>query len=169
MITIDYLRTLLAAENGGLTAVTDANVQVIDSPDIMEGLEELCQHKNLPFAVLFEEAFTYDDDDRNDVPVTRYRQCIYVMRMCAADETKRSQELLCFDDIKHIRALLLTRQFEGDTELKDWTRTCRRDFVSGASNYVGWKLSLNFVENEDWSLTKWQTTTAQEEAPTISE
>ena len=51
MITIDYLRGLLAAGNGGLSAVTQPATQVIDSPDIMEGLTELAQHKGLPFAV----------------------------------------------------------------------------------------------------------------------
>lgn len=152
MLSIDYLRRLLAAENNGLEAVTDPEKQVIDSPDIMEGLTELAQHKGLPFAVLFEEAFHYDDDDRNDVPYTRFEQSIYVMRMVSRDKGSRAEELKCFADVKRIRALLLKKQYEGDEELKGWNRTARRDFVSGAANYVGWKLKLPFVENESWEL-----------------
>ena len=152
MITIDYLRGLLAAGNGGLEAVTEPASQVIDSPDIMEGLTELAQHKGLPFAVLFEEAYHYDDDDTRDVPVTRYTQSIYVMRMAAANDPRRTEERKCFDDVRRIRALLLARQGAGDAEVADWTRQCTRDFVSGAANYVGWKLKLTFVENESWEL-----------------
>ncbi len=152
MLSIDYLRRLLAAENNGLEAVTDPEKQVIDSPDIMEGLTELAQHKGLPFAVLFEEAFHYDDDDRGDVPVTRYSQSLYVMRMSAFNDPKRPEEQQCLADVKRIRALLLARQGEGDAEVADWTRRCQRDFVSGASNYVGWKLKIDFVENESWEV-----------------
>ena len=152
MITIYYLRELLAAGNGGLSDVTEPTTQVIDSPDIMEGLTELAQHKGLPFAVLFEDAYHYDDDDTRDVPVTRYTQSIYVMRMTVPDEPPRDVEGKCFRNILRIRALLLARQGAGDTEVADWTRQCTRDFVSGAANYVGWKLKLTFVENESWEV-----------------
>lgn len=152
MLTIDYLRRLLAAENDGLEAVADPEKQVIDSPDIMEGLAELAQRKGLPFAVLFEEAFHYDDDNRNDVPVTRYSQSIYVMRMASSQDPKRPEEQQCFADVKRIRALLLARQGAGDAEVHDWDRRAQRDFVSGAANYVGWKLKLTFTENESWEV-----------------
>ena len=151
MINIEYLRKLLSGPQG-LTDVTKPSAQVIDSPDIMEGLAELAQRKGMPFAVLFEEAYHYDDDDTRDVPVTRFTQSIYVMRMANADDPKRIEERKCFDDIRHIRALLLKRQYEGDEELEGWNRTAQRDFVSGAANYVGWKLKLTFVENESWEL-----------------
>ena len=152
MLTLDYLRRLLAAENNGLEAATDPETQVIDSPDIMDGLTELAQRKGLPFAVLFEEAFHYDDDNRNDVPVTRYSQSIYVMRMASGRDPKRPEEQLCFADVKRIRALLLARQAAGDAEVLDWDRRPQRDFVSGAANYVGWKLKITFTENESWEL-----------------
>lgn len=151
MITIDYLRKLLGGQ-GGLPSVTRPSTEVIDSPDIMEGLTELAQHKGLPFAVLFEEAFHYDDTAQNDVPVTRFEQSIYVMRMVRSEKGSRAEEMKCFEDVKRIRALLLARQGAGDAEMHGWNRTARRDFVSGAANYVGWKLKLTFVEDEDWSL-----------------
>ena len=151
MITIDYLRKLLGGQ-GGLPSVTRPSTEVIDSPDIMEGLTELAQHKGLPFAVLFEEAFHYDDTAQNDVPVTRYTQSIYVMRMASSKDPKRPEEAACMADIKRIRALLLARWFEGDKELQGWDRRAQRDFVEGAANYVGWKLKLTFVENESWEL-----------------
>lgn len=151
MINIDYLRKLLSGQNG-LASITKASTQVIDSPDILEGLTELAQHKQLPFAILFEEAFHYDDDNTRDVPVTRFSQSIYVMRMAKADDPRRIEERKCFDDIKHIRSLLLLRQYHGDEELRGWDRRPQRDFVSGAANYVGWKLKLTFVENESWEL-----------------
>lgn len=152
MITIDYLRRLLAAENNGLAAVTDPEKQVIDSPDILAGLDELAQRKGLPFAVLFEEAFHYDDDDTQDVPVTRFTQSIYVMRMADGQNPKRPEEMACFADVKHIRALLLARQGAGDAEMQGWDRRAQRDFVSGAANYVGWKLRVTFTENESWEV-----------------
>ena len=151
MITIEYLKKILRG-----FALSDGNVDtqraVVDTPDIMEGLTQLAQEKNKPVAVLFEEAFHYDDDDRNDVPVTRFEQSIYVMRMVRSDKGSRAEELKCFEDVKKIRALLLKKQYEGDEELTGWNRTAKRDFVSGAANYVGWKLKLPFVENDDWSL-----------------
>lgn len=152
MLTIDYLRRLLAAENDGLDAVTDPEKQVIDSPDIQKGLIELAQHKGYPFAVLFEEAYHYDDDDTKDVPITKFTQSIYVMRMVPRDNADRSEELKCFADVKRIRALLLARQAKGDPEVHDWDRRPQRDFVTGAANYVGWKLKITFNENESWEL-----------------
>lgn len=151
MINIDYLRKLLSGPQG-LKDVNRPGAQVIDSPDIMEGLTELAQHKGLPFAVLFEEAYHYDDDDTRDEPITRFTQSIYVMRMANANDPRRIEERRCFEDIKHIRALLLQRQYQGDAELEGWDRRAQRDFVSGAANYVGWKLKLTFVENESWEL-----------------
>lgn len=152
MLTIEYLRNLLAAENHGLPDVAFPETQVIDSPDIMEGLTELAQHKGLPFAVLFEEAYHYDDNDANDVPVTRFSQNVYVMRMVAGNDPKRPEEAACMADVKRIRALLLKRQFEGDPEVAGWDRRPQRDFVSGAANYVGWKLKLTFTDNDSWEL-----------------
>ena len=96
--------------------------------------------------------FFSQDDDRNDVPYTRFEQSIYVMRMVRSEKGSRAEELKCFADVKRIRALLLKKQYEGDEELKGWNRTARRDFVSGAANYVGWKLKLPFVEEESWEL-----------------
>lgn len=152
MLTIGYLRRILAAENHGLTAVTDPEKQVIDSPDILKGLSELAQRKGLPFAVLFEEAFHYDDDDTRDVPVTRFSQSIYVMRMVSGQEPSRPEETACFADIKRIRALLLARKGAGDAEVHSWDQRPQRDFVEGAANYVGWKIKLTFVEDENWEL-----------------
>lgn len=155
MLTIEYLRNLLAAENHGLAAVTVPETQVIDSPDIMEGLTELAQHKGLPFAVLFEDAFHYDDAAANDVPVTRFSQSVYVMRMVAGNDPKRPEEAACMADIKRIRALLLARQFAGDAEVAGWDRRPRRDFVEGAANYVGWKIEITFTDNESWEVEPW--------------
>lgn len=156
MLTIEYLRQLLAAENDGLEAVTDPDNQVIDSPDIMEGLDELAQRKGLPFAVLFEDAFHFDDANTNDIPVTRYSQSIYVMRQVAGNSPKRPEEFACMADVKRIRALLLKRLFLGDAEVADWDRRPQRDFVQGASNYVGWKLKITFTENDSWELADMQ-------------
>jgi len=152
MITIDYLKKTLRGFvlSDGWTVNT--NRDLVDAPDIQEGLTQLCQKKELPVAILFEEAFHYDDDDRNDVPYTRFEQSIYMMRMVRSEKGSRAEELKCFADVKRIRALLLKKQYEGDEELKGWNRTARRDFVSGAANYVGWKLKLPFVENESWEL-----------------
>lgn len=152
MLNIDYLRKKLAASNNGLADVTNPATQVIDSPDILQGLNELSQHKGLPFAVLFEEAFHYDDDDTHDVPVTRFTQSIYVMRMCSGYNSKRPEEMACFADVKRIRAILLSRQAAGDAEMHGWDRRPQRDFVSGAANYVGWKIKLTFTEDESWEL-----------------
>lgn len=152
MITIDYLKKTLRGFVLSDGQAVDVNRILVDAPDIMEGLTQLCQKKELPVAILFEEAFHYDDDDRNDVPYTRFEQSIYVMRMVQNGKGSRAEELKCFEDVKRLRALLLKRQYEGDAELEGWNRTARRDFVSGAANYVGWKLKLPFVENEDWSL-----------------
>ena len=152
MITIDYLKKTLRGFvlSDGWTVNT--NRDLVDAPDIQEGLTQLCQKKELPVAILFEEAFHYDDDDRNDVPYTRFEQSIYMMRMVRSEKGSRAEELKCFADVKRIRALLLKKQYEGDEELKGWNRTARRDFVSGAANYVGWKLKLPFIENESWEL-----------------
>lgn len=152
MITIDYLKKTLRGFvlSDGWTVNT--NRDLVDAPDIQEGIVQLCQKKELPIAILFEEAFHYDDDDRNDVPYTRFEQSIYVMRMVRSEKGSRAEELKCFADVKRIRALLLKKQYEGDEELKGWNRTARRDFVSGAANYVGWKLKLPFVEEESWEL-----------------
>ena len=152
MITIDYLKKTLRGFVLSDGQTVDANRTIVDTPDIMEGLTQLCQKKELPIAILFEEAFHYDDDDRNDVPYTRFEQSIYVMRMVRSEKGSRAEELKCFADVKRIRALLLKKQYEGDEELKGWNRTARRDFVSGAANYVGWKLKLPFTENDDWTL-----------------
>lgn len=151
MITVDYLKKIMRGFTLSGGHSVDANRTIVDAPDIMEGLTQLCQKKELPIAILFEEAFHYDDD-RNDVPVTRFEQSIYVMRMVQNDKGSRAEELRCFADVKRIRALLLKRQHEGDPELAGWTRTARRDFVSGAANYVGWKLKVTFVEDESWEL-----------------
>lgn len=152
MITIDYLKKILRGFvlSDGWTVNT--NRDLVDAPDIQEGIVQLCQKKELPVAILFEEAFHYDDDDRNDVPYTRFTQSIYVMRMVRSEKGSRAEEMKCFADVKRIRALLLTKQYEGDEELAGWSRTAQRDFVSGAANYVGWKLKLPFIENESWEL-----------------
>lgn len=152
MITIDYLKKILRGFVLSYGQTVDANRILVDAPDIQEGLTQLCQKKELPIAILFEEAFHYDDDDRNDVPYTRFEQSIYVMRMVRSEKGSRTEELKCFEDVKRIRALLLKKQYEGDPELAGRNRTARRDFVSGAANYVGWKLKLPFVEEESWEL-----------------
>lgn len=53
MITVDYLKKIMRGFtlSGGLTV--DANRAIVDAPDIMEGLTQLCQKKELPFAILF--------------------------------------------------------------------------------------------------------------------
>lgn len=152
MITIDYLKSILTGFVAADGHTVDTDNEIIETPDIMEGLTQLAQTKGKPFAVLFEEAFHYDDDDRNDVPVTRFDQSIYVMRMVNRDKGSRPEELKCFDDVKHLRALLLERQGKGDAALTGWNRTAKRDFVEGVANYVGWKLRLPFTENDDWTL-----------------
>ena len=152
MITIDYLKQIMHGFVAADGHTVDTEKELIDAPDIMEGLTQLAQVKGYPFAILFEEAYHYDDDNRNDVPVTRFDQSIYVMRMVAANEGSRALEMQCLNDVKHIRALLLARQYCGDPEVQDWTRHCTRDFVEGASNYVGWKLKVDFVENESWEV-----------------
>ena len=151
MLTIDYLKKVLAGYVAADGHTIDTDKEIIDAPDIMEGLTQLAQVKGYPFAILFEEAFHYDDDDRNDVPVTRFEQSIYVMRMARADTGNRTEELQCFEDVKRIRAILLAHQGAHDPEMEGWDRTARRDFVSGAANYVGWKIRLRFVDYEDWS------------------
>lgn len=155
MLNITYLRQILAASNNGLDAVTDPAEQVIDSPDIMEGLNELCMHKGLPFAILFEEAYHYTDNDSYDVPQQTLSQSLYVMRMVNADNGARADEAACFDDVRHIRALLLDRQAKGDAEVIGWDRRPKRDFVSGGANYVGWKITLTFTDDDDWTLSPW--------------
>lgn len=152
MITVDYLKTILTGFVCADGHTVDTEKELIETPDIMEGLTQLSQGKNIPFAILFEEAFHYDDDDRNDVPVTRFDQSVYVMRMVNRDKGSRAVELNCFDDIKHLRALLLQRQHKGDPEMQGWNRTAKRDFVSGAAYYVGWKLKLSFTQDDDWTL-----------------
>ena len=152
MITVDYLKQVMSGFVAADGHIIDTDKEIIDAPDIMEGLTQLAQVKGYPFAVLFEDAYHYDDDDRNDVPVTRFDQSIYVMRMVAANEGSRPIEAQCLTDIRQIRALLLQRQGAGDHEMKGWTRTAQRDFVSGASNYVGWKLKLNYTEDDSWEL-----------------
>ena len=151
MLTIEYLRTILAAEHDGLAAVTDPDTQVIDSPDILEGLTELAQRKALPFAVLFEDAFHYEDDNSYDVPQTQYSQAIYVMRMTDGQAQRSPEEDACFADCKRIRAILLAHCH--DDQVSGWDRRARRDFVSGAANYVGWKLTVTFTDTESWVLT----------------
>lgn len=152
MLTFNHLKHTLSGFTVSDGHAIDADKELLETPDIQEGLTQLCQRKDMPLAILFEEAFHYDDDDRNDVPYTRFEQSIYVMRMVSRDKGSRAEELKCFADVKRIRALLLKKQYEGDEELKGWNRTARRDFVSGAANYVGWKLKLPFVENESWEL-----------------
>ncbi len=154
MITVDYLKQVMDGFVCADGHTIDTDKEIIDAPDIMEGLTQLAQVKGYPFAVLFEEAYHYDDDDRNDVPVARFDQSIYVMRMVAANEGSRPIEAQCLADIRQIRALLLQRQGAGDPEMKGWTRTAQRDFVSGAANYVGWKLKLNFIEDDSWELNE---------------
>ena len=150
MLNIEYLKSLLAAPGAGLPSITSVHEQVIDSPDGLEGLEELCQLKHIPYAVLFEEAYHYDDTDIADVPLTRCSQSIYVVRMASAAEPSRLLEQQCMDDVKRIRALLLAHRL--DPELSGWDRTAQRDYVRGAAGYVGWKLKINFTENEAWTL-----------------
>lgn len=152
MLTIDYLKAVLTAPEANLPAVTNVEEQVIDSPDGLEALPELCQHKSLPFVVLFEDAFHFDDDDYNDVPVTRFAQSIYVMRMADASKPSRPLENQCLADVVRIRALLLARLGAGDPEMQGWNRRPKRDFVRGAANYVGWRLKLDFTENDDWTI-----------------
>jgi len=155
MLNITYLRQILAAESDGLSAVTNPTEQVIDSPDIMQGLNELCMHKGLPFAILFEEAYHYNDDNSYNVPHSTMSQSIYVMRMVTADNGARTEESACFDDVRHIRAILLDRKTKGDAEVQGWNLRPSRNFVSGGANYVGWKLTVTFTDNDDWTLTPW--------------
>lgn len=152
MLTIEYLKTVLTDPEAGLPSVTDAEKQVVDSPDGLEALPELCQHKALPFVVLFEDVFHFDDDDRNDVPVTSFSQSIYVMRMASGTAPSRPLENQCLADVTRIRALLLARLGKGDAEIQGWNRRPKRDFVRGASNYVGWRLKIDFTENDDWTI-----------------
>lgn len=152
MITVDYLKTILDGFVCADGHTVDTEEEVIDAPDIMDGLTQLAQTKGKPFAVLFEEAYHYDDDDRIDVPITRFEQSIYVMRLVNRDKGSRPEELKCFDDVRHLRALLMARYGAGDPEMQGWDRTAKRDFVEGVANYVGWKLKLPFTENEDWTL-----------------
>ena len=152
MLTIEYLKSVLTDPNAGLPSVTDVDEQVIDSPDGLEALPELCQRKALPFVVLFEDVFHFDDDDRNDVPVTTFAQSIYVMRMASGGTPSRPLENQCLADVVRIRALLLARQGAGDQQIKGWNRRPKRDFVRGASDYVGWRLKLEFTENDDWTI-----------------
>ena len=89
---MDYLKKILrgfALSDG----TVDTQRAIVDALDIMEGLTQLCQKKELPVAILFEEAFHYDDDDRNDVPYTRFEQSIYVMRMVRSDKGSRAEEM----------------------------------------------------------------------------
>lgn len=156
MLSLNYLKSVLydvrtvggESVNVGLPSLGSAD-DVIESPDGLLGFVEMCQRKNVPMAVLFEDAFHYDDTDRNDVPVTRFRQNIYVVRMAAGNAPTKPIEDACFADLQRIRKVLLRHVAMGDTELRGWERTSQRDYVRGASNYVGWKLSLPFVENED--------------------
>ena len=157
MLTTEYLRTILydiktisgESVNVGLPSVTSPD-QIIESPDGFQGFEVLAQHKDLPFAILFEDAFHYDDNDSYDVPCTMYRQSIYVVRMAPGDAPSKPIEDQCFADVQRIRKVLLHHVH--DAQLSGWERRSSRDYVAGASNYVGWKLSLPFVENEDLYL-----------------
>ncbi len=157
--TLDYflsdnsdLKSVLTDRNAGLPSVTKVDEQVIDSPDGLEALPELCQRKALPFVVLFEDAFHFDDDNRNDVPVTSFSQSIYVMRMASPTAPSRPLENQCLADVVRIRALLLARLGAGDPQVQNWNRRPKRDFVRGASNYVGWRLKLDFTEDDDWTI-----------------
>ena len=152
MLNIDYLKAVLTDPQAGLPSVTNVDEQVVDSPDGLEGLPELCQRKALPFVVLFEDVFHFDDDDRNDEPVTSFAQSIFVMRMADASKPSRPLENQCLADVVRIRALLLARMGAGDIEIQGWNRRPKRDFVRGASNYVGWRLKLEFTENDDWTI-----------------
>ena len=159
MLTLDYLKSILfdmekqggSVANVGLPSLNSAK-DIIESPDGLQGFAEMSQRKDVQFAVLFEDAFHYDDTDRNDVPVTRFRQNIYVVRMAAGNAPTKPIEDACFADLQRIRKVLMRHVAMGDTELRGWERTSQRDYVRGASNYVGWKLSLPFVENEDLYL-----------------
>ena len=133
MLTFNHLKHILSGFTVSDGHAIDDDKELLETPDIQEG-------------------YHYDDDDRNDVPNTRFEQSIYVMRMASRDKGGRAEELKCFADVKRIRALLLKKQYEGDPEMRGWIRTARRDFVSGAANYVGWKLRLPFLENESWEL-----------------
>lgn len=159
MLTLNYLKSVLydvrtvggESVNVGLPSLGSAD-DVIESPDGLLGFVEMCQRKNVPMAVLFEDAFHYDDTDRNDVPVTRFTQCIYVVRMASGAEPAKPVEDACLADVQRIRKVLMRHFALGDEEMQGWERTSRRDYVRGASNYVGWKLALPFIENEDLYL-----------------
>lgn len=144
MLTIDYLKTILAGCIEGLTEDL-----IIDSPDGMIGFAEMAQRKNIPFCVLFEDAFHFDDSDPADVPIQTYSQNIYVLRMAKANVPIRETEDQCYFDIRKIRNILLFHH--NDRNVAGWNRRTQRDYVRGASNYVGWKLKLTFVENDDWT------------------
>lgn len=159
MLTLDYLKSILfdmekqggSVANVGLPSLNSAK-DIIESPDGLQGFAEMSQRKDVQFAVLFEDAFHYDDTDINDVPVTRFTQCIYVVRMASGDKPRKPLEDACFADVQRIRKVLIRHFGMGDEEMQGWTRTSRRDYVCGAANYVGWKLSLPFVNYEDLSL-----------------
>ena len=93
MITIDYLKTILTGFVAADGHTVNVEKEIIEAPDIMEGLIQLAQTKGRPFAILFEEAFHYDDDGHIDVPVTRFEQSIYVMRLVNRDKGSRQEEL----------------------------------------------------------------------------
>lgn len=152
MLTIDYLKAVLADSEAGLPAVTNVEEQVIDSPDGLDGIQELSQRKSLDFVVLFEDVFHFDDDNTKDVPVTSFSQSIFVMRKASPNAPSRPLENQCLADVVRIRALLLARLGAGDPQIRDWNRRPKRDFVRGAANYVGWRLRLDFTENDDWTI-----------------
>ncbi len=145
MLTIDSLISLLPVYVEGLKSEL-----IIDSPDGLEGFVEICQRKQIPYCVLFEDAFHFDDNDMNDVPTQTFTQSIYVLRMVPGNEPSRTYEDMCLSDCRKIRNVLLAHSNE--PQIEGWNKRPQRDFVRGASNYVGWKLRLTFTDNDDWTV-----------------
>lgn len=155
MITIDYLRRILydvktvegEPVNVGLPSVTEPEKEIIKSRAGYDGLMELCKHKNLPFVVVLEKADSWRTAFANDVPVKRFTQSIFVLRMAGFDQDPDDVQELCLADIERIEGLLIRHIF--DAELSGLERSWSYGTREGASNYYGYELTLTFTENRD--------------------
>lgn len=149
MLTLDYLKSVLADSHKGLPAFTDLDKQVIESAAGYDGIVSLVQTKGITPIIVLEHNSVGELSVRPG-GFENASQSLWIMKMVGRDDDRAAVQAWCKGCMKRIVSLLVKHKEE--PQLFGWQpESIPYSIRNAGANFTGYEFTLNFSEDVDLS------------------
>lgn len=150
MLTLQYLKTVLAGEIAG---VTNADKQIIESAAGYDGIVALIQTKGISPIIILENSEVGEFSLRPG-GFLKSSQSVWVMKMVGRDGDRRAVQDECFAMMKRIIKVFVKHEKDAELDQWDWGDRIPWGIRNAGPNFTGYEFTLGFSEDTDLSYTE---------------